>query len=394
MARLDNKNLLTLIELIYEAGLDPGQWPKAIEAMAQELGYSSGIIADFDLRDDWDLKMMIPYNWSDKSLQAMNDYFFQINPFEHLLLEHTRPGIAYSSYDMVSEAEIENTEYYRDFLTPNDVHYMSGVFLFRDGTRIANLDFQRSRNAKPVGPDDVAALQKIAPHVTRAFQLNRQYWDLQENQSSFTDLIDLLPNGFILIDEDGRVAHLNGAAERIVQGQNGLRVTGNQLRAWKPLESEHLAALIQVAVMTGRGTGTHSGGAITISRSENLLPLQVLVSPLRTDRAKVGAPGQRICAVVMIGDPNDKAKMPEVFLQQLYGLTPSEARLTAELAEGNSMQEIAARHELSKETLRSQLRSVFDKTGTRRQAELIRRILTSPAGTLLQSDPGLSKRLS
>lgn len=69
---------------------------------------------------------------------------------------------------------------------------------------------------------------------------------------------------------------------------------------------------------------------------------------------------------------------PEV-LAVLYQLTPAEARLAALLAGGAELKDIAGTLGVSLNTARSQLRSVFAKTGTRRQSELIHRILTSPA---------------
>jgi DNA-binding CsgD family transcriptional regulator len=56
----------------------------------------------------------------------------------------------------------------------------------------------------------------------------------------------------------------------------------------------------------------------------------------------------------------------------MFGLSPAEARLAVALHDGLSLTEIADRLTLSRETLRTQLRMVFDKTGTRRQGALIR----------------------
>ncbi len=64
-------------------------------------------------------------------------------------------------------------------------------------------------------------------------------------------------------------------------------------------------------------------------------------------------------------------------LQLIFGLTPAETRLVEHLLKGESLNEIAEHVRVSRETLRSQLRSLFTKTQTRRQAELIARLLGS-----------------
>lgn len=57
-------------------------------------------------------------------------------------------------------------------------------------------------------------------------------------------------------------------------------------------------------------------------------------------------------------------------LVALFDLTPSEARVARAIAEGSSLEQIATRYAVSVATVRTQTKSVFQKTGTHRQAEL------------------------
>jgi DNA-binding CsgD family transcriptional regulator len=58
-------------------------------------------------------------------------------------------------------------------------------------------------------------------------------------------------------------------------------------------------------------------------------------------------------------------------LQQVFNLTPAEARLASGLGKGLDLQEISDLHGVSVGTLRVQLKSVFSKTQTKRQAQLV-----------------------
>jgi DNA-binding CsgD family transcriptional regulator len=60
-----------------------------------------------------------------------------------------------------------------------------------------------------------------------------------------------------------------------------------------------------------------------------------------------------------------------------FGLTPAEARLAVHLVTGKSLRSAAAKLGISYETARSQLKNIFNKTGTGRQAELVVVILTA-----------------
>jgi DNA-binding CsgD family transcriptional regulator len=57
-----------------------------------------------------------------------------------------------------------------------------------------------------------------------------------------------------------------------------------------------------------------------------------------------------------------------------FALTPVELRLCRALADGLSLQEYAGKHQVSIQTARSQLKSIFAKTGTHRQSRLLRLI--------------------
>ena len=61
----------------------------------------------------------------------------------------------------------------------------------------------------------------------------------------------------------------------------------------------------------------------------------------------------------------------EAELASAFALTPSEIRLTLRLASGLSLREAAPTLGISYQTARTKLKFVFQKTGARRQAELI-----------------------
>src|SRR3954453_472413 len=75
--------------------------------------------------------------------------------------------------------------------------------------------------------------------------------------------------------------------------------------------------------------------------------------------------------VVLLVDPEDCPDLSQSLLQQVFGLTKSEARLASGLLCGQSLEEIAAANDVSLGTVRSQIKTVFAKTHTHRQAELV-----------------------
>jgi|TARA_Y100000991_G_scaffold204253_1_gene179627 DNA-binding CsgD family transcriptional regulator len=84
-------------------------------------------------------------------------------------------------------------------------------------------------------------------------------------------------------------------------------------------------------------------------------------------------------ALVYFHAPEYEGAVDEQQVAELFDLTSAEARVAAAIAEGSDLKSLADRLSLSVETVRGQLKSVFRKTGTRRQNELAARILLSPA---------------
>ena len=80
---------------------------------------------------------------------------------------------------------------------------------------------------------------------------------------------------------------------------------------------------------------------------------------------------QRAKAILMVVDPDAQRAPAEPILRQAFGLTPAEARLAAGLARGCDLGQVAAAHRIRAGTARAQLKSIFAKTSTRRQAELV-----------------------
>lgn len=74
------------------------------------------------------------------------------------------------------------------------------------------------------------------------------------------------------------------------------------------------------------------------------------------------------------------------WLQRLYGPTPSQSRLAGLLARGSSLKDAALRLGITEGSARQYLKIIFRKTGTNRQADLVRRLNAVPMGHLGSAD--------
>jgi DNA-binding CsgD family transcriptional regulator len=76
----------------------------------------------------------------------------------------------------------------------------------------------------------------------------------------------------------------------------------------------------------------------------------------------------------------------------LYNLTPAETALALELANGLSLEEASEKLSIRRNTARAHLRSIFSKTGVRRQTELVRIMLNSVVALAEPHSPALAEK--
>jgi DNA-binding CsgD family transcriptional regulator len=88
---------------------------------------------------------------------------------------------------------------------------------------------------------------------------------------------------------------------------------------------------------------------------------------------------QPIAAVAFINDPVRPQRPAQQVLRALYGLTPAECRVALLLSDGHAPRKIANMVGVTDNTVRSQIKSIFAKTGVKRQVELIRLLLNNLA---------------
>ena len=77
----------------------------------------------------------------------------------------------------------------------------------------------------------------------------------------------------------------------------------------------------------------------------------------------------------MIDDPEAQLGPQALVLRRLFGLTGAEATVATAVASGRKAEKIAQMRGVSLGTLRNQLKTIYAKTGTRHQAELVALLL-------------------
>ena len=380
-SRLGESTLHKLIGLIYEAAVDLDRWPAFLARFSQAMNAGGSMIwvHDFDGNrtrlETSSVSFASASGFDPSYLESLTTHYSDRNVWvqnETAL----RPGVPVNSSMLYPDRDLPRTEWYNDWLRPQGYRYAIGGLVLREENLAVKFTCLRPEKLGEFGPKELQFYALLLPHLRRACAIYRRLATTHTALDGTCRTLDLLPMGVWLFDSTGCVLIENRASRELAKRQHGLWLSGDRRpRAIDATQEKALVRLIGDAVLTGLGEGKQSGGAIAITRRKGLGSLHLLVSPLnvRSALSDVAA-----CAVAFISDPSTSNQTPEHLFRQLYGLTNAEAQLASHLVMGKDVKGYAAERQLSALTVRSHLSQVLAKTGTKRQTDLMRLILSGP----------------
>jgi DNA-binding CsgD family transcriptional regulator len=364
------EDVLDLVDRIYAAAEAPDLWPDALEGIAEATRSAASILyRNMDAREGGvDVAVRVP----PEAAEAYQEYFHKLDPWGNSPRAATlvKPGTVVDGEELISRPDLETTEYYNDFARPHGLTRVLAGIISKHDSFASVISLIRDDAAEQHSAEDRRLLSALMPHLTRAIQIHRRLLPVSVLDGAAVDALDCLASGVALLDGNGRTIFINRAAERLLRQRDGLLVEHGCLVAALPQERDALRLLVAQAARTTAGASLRAGGALPISRPSMRRSFNVLVAPLA--RRHTSLHGPEAAVAVFIADPEDRAPSEFGALVRLFRLTPAEARLAAGIATGAALAEVADLLGIGRETARTQLRSVFAKTGTTRQAELVR----------------------
>lgn len=201
--------------------------------------------------------------------------------------------------------------------------------------------------------------------------------DTSLTQDAVYEAFNSVPIGMIITDENARILHINRTADELVRQHYGLVVHNRMLSADTRAGAARLRETISDVVTKARYGNVTRARAISLYRSSCVHPLSIIVKPMWCTGGR--DPGQRVgpLANLLVADLDRRMEAPADLLRRVFDLTLAESVVLERLVYGLSLQEIANALGTSRNTVRNQLQVVFEKTGTNRQSELIKLVLST-----------------
>lgn len=258
------------------------------------------------------------------------------------------------------------------------------IRLHLDVNRSIWLATRPAREGALLADDWHHVLLELTPLLKRIAPLYLVFGDTERRRLIAEYVLETSGIGVILVDAAGSVINTNAAAHAIMDNSKVLEIKNGRLHARRQADQKLLLGHIarKAADQTPEGL-SNCHAAMALLRDENMMPVTVIVRP-GPPYGPVSAPLRRT-ATVILRDPAQRLRLAGADLEHLFKLSPAEARLACLLGDGLGTEEAAFELGVSRHTVRSQLQSIYAKTGANRQGELVRMLLSS-AAALAQAD--------
>jgi DNA-binding CsgD family transcriptional regulator len=306
------------------------------------------------------------------------DRYVGLNPFTAAAGRFPVEGI-YSAADILPLPQFFETPFYKEWMTPQGWGDVLSATLDKSATSRAV--FMVARHARDGLVDDEmkARMRLLVPHVRRSAMIGKLVNLSRVDAAAMADTLDGLQAGMFLVDASGRLMHANASGRAMLSQGNVLHANGKLVA----LDAQGDNALREILLAAGNGDAALVERGVTVhltARDGEQFVTHVL--PLTSGaRRRAGQSYAAVAAVFVQKAGHDPSPALEMLAQQ-FELTPAEVRVLDTIMDHGGVAEVARALKLSPATVRTHLRHVFEKTGVRRQADLVKLMTSFPAPIL------------
>ena len=360
-----NRALAPAIEVCYDAAFDFKRWPEALQKLADALGATSSVIRTSDhthpFRCDQRHRTVTPDSTEHAEFAALWLERIEGAPDPHTDLGWKSANCFIVEDEITTPEQRKALPYYQEIARPGNREWWAAVHVEVKNRRWSLSMFRDARR----GAFDVSEADyfvNVAPDLRRIISLAEKVWDISIGPS--LTLLDRLNCAAVLLDCRGYVTRFNEHTEGLFGSD--LMIRHGRIHAADRTSDARLQGLIGSASVTKLAEEPARAEPVVIARNGSpwLLAEVVPMTAFAHDLFNGGD------TLLYFTDLMAERAPCERLLSQTFQLTAAEARLASSLAAGEGIGAASDRLGIGRETVRTQLRAIFAKTGTSRQAEL------------------------
>lgn len=368
MAALSDRDLSSLIALIYDCALSPDLWDDALRQMGHALQCAGAILSVNDVRRGrivisrsvgWEAQ------WLAERARHAAEIHERISEWFARVPSLDTPFVASRALE---PAYVKTSPYANNCLGPLGIVDVMHLFLRHTPSEFAEVVFTRQAENGPLSERAIELSQLLLPHVRRVVSISSVLDARAIQQAQMTEALDRLRQGVVLVAGTGVIVHANRVARDMFRAGSPIKDVRGALSAATPAASSEIRQAVAIANEDETAIGK-TGACILLSDPDSA-PIFAHVLPMKgSDRRSDFLPAAAAAVFVSTGpDELSTAKA----MAAAFRLTRSETRVLASLLLGRTLSETAKEHGTALTTAKSHLDNIFLKTGVSRQSALIR----------------------
>lgn len=360
----------------YDASLDPARWPQALLSLGECMKADAVGLLLHDFEDGSGRFERAVGITADAQANYRRTYA-RSNPWLHSDMPFRGPSAVVRGSEIVTNDVLKASSFHRNWLRPTGLYHHLFALVDRRGSVGTFLVLARREGKADFAQEGQRDLQLLLPTLARALGAGAGIRQLRALERAVLRVVDSLPMGIVILDRNGALIEANPFARTMIERGEGLLTIDGVLGTDFGSRRVRLRDLITRSNDRGNRPAGDEVALLSVHRASSQRPLTMLLAPLEEDIA--GSNGRTPAALLFIGDPERPARFDQTRIARLYGLSRAESRVAALLACGYRLEQVAESLDIAYETVRKHLKQIFGKTGTYRQAELVRMLVTGPA---------------
>jgi DNA-binding CsgD family transcriptional regulator len=304
-----------------------------------------------------------------KFLDLYNEKYFKINPIfpTVMFLDIEQKNVV---TDVLPTADLIQTRFAKEWIKPQAL--VDFLFSTLEKSPRGCTVFMAMRHKDRGFFDDEAhrRFSLILPHVRRALLIGNVIETHKVQAAALADTLDGLVSAMFIVDGTGRIVHANASGNLMVSEANVLRAPGGRLHA---IDAGADQILLDIFTAAGGGDTAlgRKGIAVPITGRDKERYVAHVLPLTSAGRRKAGVSYGAVAAVFVRKATLDLPSPPVVIAQQ-FRLTQAELRVLFSIVEIGGTAEVAEVLGISEATVKTHLHHVFEKTGSGRQADLVK----------------------
>jgi DNA-binding CsgD family transcriptional regulator/PAS domain-containing protein len=272
--------------------------------------------------------------------------------------------------DLLPYDELIKSDLYREWARPQGLVDFVSTVLDKTAASVAMFGVFRHERNGLVDDEARRRMRLIAPHMRRAVLIARMFDLRLAEAATFADTLDGLDAALYLVDADARLIHANSAGQAMLGAREILHEIRGHIAACDPAVNQTLRDVFAAAGQGDAALGVRGIAVPLIGKDGQHYVAHAL--PLTSGaRRRAGVAYNAVAALFVRKAALAMPARSEV-IGKAFKLTPTELRVLLAIVEVGGVPEVAAALGVADTTIRTHVGRLFEKTGTARQADLVK----------------------